>query len=104
MAPIVTAAWLLDLFSTFDCQLVKVNVGFVPSNQEWNQSVADLGLFSYQSGLEETNKYREVLVEGCRPYKDDFNSYFIDGDRTWEVARIMAIVSGISATVATVGG
>lgn len=41
-------------------------------------------------------------MEGCREYSDEFHSYFIAGDRTWEVARIMGFVSGIAATVATV--
>jgi hypothetical protein len=48
------------------------------------------------------NKYRETLVDGCKWYDDTFNEDFVDDDRTWKVARMMAYISAISSTVAMV--
>jgi hypothetical protein len=102
VAPIVTAGCLMSLYASAGCDFVRVDVGFTPSNEAWNQSTAQLGLFFYQSGAPETNKYREALLDGCQWYDDDFNEAFIDEDRTWKVARIMAYISGYSSMVATV--
>jgi hypothetical protein len=102
VAPLVTAGCLLSLHASAGCDFLRVNVGFTPSNEAWNQSTAELGLFFYQSGEPEINKYREALVDGCRWYEDDFNEAFIDDDRTWKVTRIMAYISGCASIVAMV--
>ena len=102
VAPIITCACLMSLYASAGCDFVRVTVGFSPSNEAWNETTAELGLFFYQSGEPETNKYREALLDGCRWYDDDFDDSFIDGDRTWKVARVMAYISGGASIVATV--
>ena len=105
IAPLVTWATILDLYSSVDCEFVRVNIGFTPSNSAWNQSsYVDLGLFHYQSeSLQADILYPELLkVEGCRTYPQDFQSQFMEGDRTWDVARMMALVSGSAGMLATV--
>jgi hypothetical protein len=81
---------------------VRVDVGFPPSNTAWNQSTVDIGLFFYQSEEPETNKYLNTLFDGCRPYQGQFDNDFIQDDRTWKVARIMALIAGSAGIVATV--
>lgn len=93
---------MFSLYSSAGCDFIRVNVGFTPSNEAWNQSTAELGLFFYQSGEAEANKYRASLVDGCQWYEDIFNDHFIEDDRTWQVARIMAYISAISSTLAMV--
>jgi len=103
VAPIVTASCLLDLYSSYDCEFITVEIGFTPSNPSWNHSKATLGLFQYQSGFVEDSKdilSLEVLTEGCRIYPEDFESVFIEGDRTWQVGRIMSFISGGSSIIA----
>lgn len=102
VAPVVTAGCMFSLYSSAGCDFIRVNVGFTPSNEAWNQSTAELGLFFYQSGEAEANKYRASLVDGCQWYEDIFNDHFIEDDRTWQVARIMAYISAISSTLAMV--
>jgi hypothetical protein len=81
---------------------VRVNVGFTPSNTSWNQSTVDLGFFYYQSGIPHEDKLYSALAEGCRPYESGFTDDFIQDDRTWNVARIMGLISGCSSIVAAV--
>lgn len=103
IAPLVTAGCLLSLYSATGCDFVRVDIGFTPSNDGWNQSTAEFGLFLYQSGEPEIDKYREAFIDGCRMYETEFLSIFIDEDRTWKVARIMAYISGGSSFLAMVG-
>ena len=88
IAPIISAGCFLSLYSAGGCDFVRVNVGFTPSNDSWNSSTAELGLFFYQSGIKDKNKYRAAFLDGCRQYTDDFTDEFIQDDRTWKVARV----------------
>lgn len=104
VAPIVTAACLLDVYSSFGCEFIHVNVGFIPSNDAWSQSTATLGLFQF-SGAPVTDSnsfFQDFMTEGCNPYSNGFEAHFISGDRTWEVARVMSYISGIAGMVAVV--
>ena len=103
LAPLVTTGCMLSIYSAYGCNFILVEIGFLPSNGSWNESSsAQFGLFSYQSGQPETNKYREAFLDGCREYPDRFSDIFIDGDRTWKVARVMASISGIACLVGAV--
>jgi hypothetical protein len=99
---VITSGCLLSLHSSFGCDFVQLDVGFTPSNQAWNQSTAKLGLFYMYTGKEPENKYEETLFDGCEWYSDAFEFNFIEGDRTWKVARIMALISGAASITATV--
>jgi hypothetical protein len=102
VAPIVTAGCFLSLYSSGGCDFLRVDVGFTPSNEAWNQSKAELGLFYYQSGIDDNEKLINSLTEGCQWYEDSFSEMFINDDRTWTVARIMGMISGIASLIATV--
>lgn len=102
MAPIVTVGCLFSLYSATGCDFIRVNVGFTPSNTGWNNSTLELGLFRYQSGEEDTNKYYATFVDGCRSYTEELVDEFVEDDRTWRVAQIMAYVSGIGSILATI--
>ena len=105
IAPIVTAAFFLDIYSSAGCQFVTLDVGFVPSNSAWmveNSASADLGLFFYQTNEVESNKYRAMFHDGCREFPMGFDAFFVSGDRTWKVARIMAYIAAVAGLVATV--
>jgi len=54
------------------------------------------------TGKQGGNKYADTLLEGCEWYPDNFEFFFIEGDRTWKVARIMALISGAAGITATV--
>lgn len=102
MAPLVTVGCVLSLYSASGCDFMQVNVGFTPSNDVWNESSIDLGLFLYQSGDVDASSYSSPYLKGCRRYSDEFTDSFISGDRTWKVARIMAYVAGGASILATV--
>ena len=101
VAPLVTASSLLDLYATFDCEFIQINIGFIPSNGAWNQSTASIGLFHYHS-FDERNLIGDIGIDGCTRFSDEFEAQFVEGDRTWEVTKIMAYISGISGVAAAV--
>jgi len=104
VAPIVTAACLLSLYSASGCDFLDLDVGFTPSNAAYNRSEASLGLFFYQrNDFEHSNKYRDRFHTGCVQYTDTFQRDFISQDRTWKVARIMALIAGISSVCCSIG-
>jgi len=110
VAPFVTAAFLLDIYSSLGCEFMTVNIGFEPSNLAWGDARADLGLFYFQQGYQEGNItgvipsspwYVETFHAGCKRYDETFSEYFIDGDRTWGLSRIMAFIAAGAGLVAT---
>lgn len=98
MAPIITAACLLSLYSSAGCDFIELSVGFEPSNSVWNQSTANLGFFYYSELNEDLRSgipnYREIFHEGCLWYGDAFEGTVISRDRTWRVGRIIAMIAG----------
>ena len=87
---------------------MTVNIGFEPSNLAWDQPTANLGLFYYQDGdamvvdNPKNQWYIEKFHAGCKKYDYIFSEYFIEGDRTWGVSRIMAYIAAGAGLVATV--
>lgn len=100
MAPLLTAAAVLSLYSSVGCEYIQVQVGFTPSNEAWNESSISLGFWYLQKpDLVHKMPLRQTFHEGCDWYSDIFESSFIENDRTWNVARIMALVSGLASTL-----
>ena len=104
VAPIATAGCLLSIYSSLGCDFIRVNVGFTPSNDGWNQSTAEFGIFMFQSGEleDDTNDIQRTFLEGCQWYPDDFEAEFIESDRTWKTTEIMGYVSGVSSIIAMI--
>mmetsp|Transcript_35024 Transcript_35024/g.72932 ORF Transcript_35024/g.72932 Transcript_35024/m.72932 type:complete len:472 (-) Transcript_35024:1193-2608(-) len=113
VAPILTAAFLLSVYSTTGCRFVEVDLGFSPTpNESWNSSSASLGFYYHyrpdQPYAEGESKFDPELAdtvhENCYWYSDAMEDNFIESDRTWKVARIMALISaggsGLSAILA----
>lgn len=102
VTPIITAGCLLSIYSSLGCDFVQLEVGFTPSNEAWNQSTANLGLFTLYTGNDDgAIPYADQILDGCEWYPSDFAFNFIEGDRTWKVARIMALISGAASMTAT---
>lgn len=78
-----------------------MQVGFTPNNRAWNNSEANIGLFFVHSyDAPEYSKPRRYFHDGCVPYSESFQEIFIEKDRTWRVARIMAIVAAAAGCLA----
>jgi len=99
---IVTIGAFFSLYSTIGCDFIRVDIGFTPANIGWNSSQVNLGLFLYQSEEEDTNKYFSFFLGGCRLYTEEFLDEFIEDDRTFLVAQIMAYVAAGASILATV--
>lgn len=104
IAPFVTSAFFLDIYVSSGCDFVHVNIGIEPVNVAWNKSTLDLGLFSHRSD-EESNSNRNLMMETfhpqCKGYGPTFDEYFVDGDKTWKMAQIIALVACCAGGVAT---
>lgn len=103
IAPIVTATWVLDVYGSLGCNFIHVDIGMDPINIAWNQTTMDLGLFHYRKAeLGEGDSYiMNSIHPGCSQYESVFDEYFVEGDKTWQMAKIMAMVSGCAGAVAT---
>lgn len=100
VAPLLTAAAILSLYSSVGCQFIQVQIGFTPSNEAWNESQASLGFWYQQKAdLMHDLAIQNTFHQGCDWYSDLFEESFIQNDRTWKVARIMALVSGLSSSL-----
>jgi hypothetical protein len=122
VAPLMTAACLLSLYSSSGCEFIELSVGFTPINAAMNQSQVNLGLFYYQPAFvvpiategqekgqdgiivqeEGENKYKQVLFEGCQAYTTDITDDMVKPDRTWKIARIMALIAAGASTLGTI--
>ena len=102
VAPLVTCACLLDIYSTTGCDFIRLDIGFIPTNDIWSTSAsyAQLGLFSYDTNRDDENQWKRSFNNGCQAYSSDFESVFIQEDQTWSISRILAYISGISSLVA----
>lgn len=100
VAPLVTCACLLDLYSSTGCDFIRLDIGFVPANDVWSDSQAELGLFSFDSHQTDRNKWKRSFNNGCQLYSESFEAHFISSDPTWHVSQIMAYISGIASLVA----
>lgn len=112
VALIVTVGCVLSVYSSSGCQFIDLHVGFTPSNAAWNASRAELGLFYFHQTTateteqeEENNKLIEqtadfLLHDGCVRYTPAFQADVIDTDRTWRVARVMAMIAVGSSLLA----
>lgn len=100
VAPVLTIACLLSLYSAGGCEFIKVHVGFTPQpNLGWNESEATLGFWYHgEDGVAHDFDYVPVYGD-CQLYQDGFDDVFIEKDRTWKVARIMALVAGGASTL-----
>ena len=92
-------------------------MGFTPINPAMNQSEFNFGLFYYQpivsavaaeeqegedSLTNKDSKLKEVLFGGCKAYTSAITDDYIDRDRTWKVARIMAMIAAATAGIASI--
>jgi len=105
VAPIISVAFLLDLYTTFGCDFVHIDVGFQPVNQGWNQQILDVGMFFYNShnaSVTDGGVLMEAFHQGCRRYDPTMIQYLIGSDQVWLVSRIISAISGSSGFFATV--
>lgn len=80
-----------------------MDIGFVPTNAAWKEPTGNLGLFYYhQADFVHANKYRDGFHTGCKRYSDEFESTYIDADRTFKIARVMGMISCASSIFAMV--
>ena len=100
VAPLVTCACLLDVFSSTGCEFIQMDIGFDPINEAWQDSQASLGIFSFDSKETDLNKWKRAFNNSCQPYSDEFTSSFFRVDQSWVIAKVLARISGISSAVA----
>ncbi|EJK74800.1 hypothetical protein THAOC_03502 [Thalassiosira oceanica] len=100
IAPLVTCACLLDLYSSTGCDFIRYDIGFDPINNVWSSSRAQFGLFSFESNQGGQNRL-PGFNEGCSAYSESFETTFIATDQSWPISRICAYISGISGLLAT---
>ena len=103
VAIVVTAGCLMSLYSSASCHFLLLDIGFIPANTAWNQSTAQLGIFSYADHERVSQgDFFGSLIQGCGEYPGNYRDGFIEDDRAWNVARIVAWISGVGSIIAAV--
>ena len=100
VAPLITCAAFMDLYSSSGCDFIRLDIGFVPVNEVWPGPTAHLGLFGYDTFEVNSNRWKRSFNNGCQVYSPNFESAYIGADQTWQITRIMAYISGCASLVA----
>lgn len=66
VAPLITCAAFMDLYSTTGCDFIRLDIGFVLVNEVWDGPTAHLGIFSYDSFEIDSNKWKRSFNNGCQ--------------------------------------
>lgn len=109
VAVLLTMATILTFMSISSCQIVKLNVGFEPSNSTTSSSLTTTSSLSFGFWFYEKNSSKELtseqehpladaafispVFEGCAWYTEEMEDLYIHRDRTWTVARVMATLA-----------
>lgn len=103
IAPLITAGLILSLYSTIGCQFVELDVGFTPTNSAYNNSSEmDFGLYYfYNSETKGPLDNPFGILRHCVPYSDTFETAIVSKDRTWKVARIIALIAVSGSMLST---
>jgi len=81
LAPLLTASFVLALFSTLHCDFIVINIGFDPLNEYVKSRTLSLcPLVGEYYG-------------GCYLYSSDFQNEYITNDRNWAFAKIASFTS-----------
>lgn len=66
VAPLITCAAFMDLYSSSGCDFMRLDIGFVPVNEVWSGPTAYLGLFGFYSFEVDRNKWKRSFNNGCQ--------------------------------------
>jgi hypothetical protein len=99
VAAIVTAACLLDLYSSMSCEFLQVSV---KTDDGSDRGSAFIGIYLRQTGAFESGTFGEYLAEGCQPYSSLFVQNVIQEDRVWQATRYLGIISILSGGAAAI--
>ncbi|GAX24949.1 hypothetical protein FisN_2Lh225 [Fistulifera solaris] len=102
VAPIITIAFLISVYSSMDCRFLEVDVGFTPNNHAWNESELEVGFFyQYRPGVsDQRSDYLSHVYDSCHHYSNTFEKEIIEMDQTWKAARMMSHIASLSGFLA----
>jgi len=99
--------------SIISCNILHINIGFVPANNnfdtdvEWSSNSMDFGLWSYRTDGDSTlidtialqpkfmKKHQHPFL--CNSFSDNMEEFFFKNDRKWKFMRIGAKIAKLSA-------
>lgn len=100
VVPITTMGCAMTLYSSTGCKFVEIDIGFEPSNEDWNAtSPYQFGvLYYHDAAFGHDNTYQEKFHTGCVEFSDAFYDNFVQGDQTFKMTQSMTMIScGASA-------
>lgn len=98
---LTTSAFTLSILSVFDCQFLKVDVGFYPSNTALKTKDFGVGLWTFANIDGYCVDYSIAQEVGSMLRKgNQYHSLFINHDDSWSTARVVAIFSLFAGAIA----
>lgn len=99
--------------SLISCNILHINIGFVPANNyfdtdvEWSSNSMEFGLWSYRedgdSTLKDTFALQPKFMKKhqqpslCNSFSDNMEELFFKNDRKWKLMRLGAEIAKVSA-------
>ncbi|KAL3798802.1 hypothetical protein HJC23_004590 [Cyclotella cryptica] len=103
VAPLITCAAFMDLYSSSGCDFIRLDIGFVPVNEVWSGPTAHLGLFSFDSYEVDRNKWKRSFNAGCQGewdlgrFMDKYASKITDS-RIYRLSLYLPLISKAYST------
>ena len=90
------------------CDVANVNIGFYPSNLDWESDEFHIGLWSYRqmrgapiNPASLVSSYmNEQMGPECSAFTNMMESMFFDGDKIWRIIRLASLAALISGAIA----
>jgi len=110
---IALIATYILITSLISCNILHINIGFVPANNnfdtdvEWSSNSMEFGLWSYRedgdSTLKDTFALQPKFMKKhqqpslCNSFSDNMEELFFKNDRKWKLMRLGAEIAKVSA-------
>ena len=97
LAFLTSAALILSLTSTLDCEFVTLSIGFNPENAIFDDTKTAIGLWTYRSPIlsDECLLYSVAAKKYILTNDKSYETVMFNDDFNWGVSRLSALLTAV---------